>query len=936
MKWSEVISEDQYKAQSPEKKKEIRDQYFNEVITPQLEPEYIERAKNDFYKDTENMEPDVFKSSSPKSEIPKKIWQGIGTQLHNVPVVGEALNTAENLYNIFNDSESDSEKWKRIENMPKGEERNKAMYGQQTLQDTLEDPTDLMSLGYGLGKLAVRGVGKISGKIASKGIENIGGRKLAGILGETVSEDILKKEIPTISEVALPATAKEIKSLPTYKDILSVPINDIDKLDSTTIKLLGNKTTSNKIENISPYINKLSERLGDDAQVIINDSIPDVNRLGENKLLKNLSDAIYRKENIGDYGSITKIVNHQKIFPDGSKSVPVYEAEMNIMKDLPLMEKPQGLLEPSNRYIDKLGESFKDLTYRSMQKAEHLKNIEYAIDKKEIEQLKKSLPKKSSERIMEHAVAQQAGGKEILSKMKRIAPELTDKELEAYNLMRSKYESLYDRLQEARKLSGKDPFPKVDNYFTFFKNLEEMNKEGINPVLAKMDVISDFINPKSTPFAFAKKRLKNDIGVEMDAFNVFNKYNHSALQHIYLSPEISKAQALTRKLEDGTEKGFKLMNENPYAFEAINQWINDVAGKKVYTSIGGKKLKWLDNIAEKVNKNLIYSVLSFNFDSAAKQFLSLRNTYPEVGLKNLVNGIRMNLIPEWRKFAFDKSAVLNTRFFETGIEEALNGSGKIKSKFGKIKSKFGKIGVTPLQMLDAESARSTWLASYSKAIKDKMLPKKAIDYADDVVIRTQGSANKIDRTPLTRTGAGKALTLFQTFANSDYQYFKKDILGIGGNNKFNPSKLTKYIVATALLNKIYQDGFGMDAFPNPIKEIEKSKAEGDSNSKAIFNALMAMASIYPMVRSAKYGKTIGGSAINSIEKSLDKLNKGKNLDLLGGLLELGKLGGIPGYGQIVKRYNISQRGGNTKDIIKGNYPKKKKGILNIGKISNIK
>jgi hypothetical protein len=929
MKWSEVISEDQYKAQSPEKKSEIRDQYFNEVIVPQLDPEYIERAKNDFYKDTENIEPDVFKSNSPKSEIPKKIWQGIGAQLHNVPVVGEALNTAENLYNTFNDSESDSEKWNRIQNMPKGEERNKAMYEQQTLQDTLEDPTDLMSLGYGLGKLAVKGAGKIAGKVAAKGIENIGEKKLAGILGETAAEDVLKKEIPNVSEIALPTTTKEIKSLPSYRDILSVPINDIDKLDSTAIKLLGNKTTSNKIEDISPYINKLSERLGNDAQAIINDSTPDVERLGENKLLKNLSDAVYRKENMGDYGSITKVVNHQKIFPDGAKSVPVYEAEMNIMKDLPYMEKPQGLLEPSNRYIDKLGEPFKDLTYRSMQKAEHLKNIEYAIDKKEINQLKKSLPSNSSERIMEHAVAQQSGGEEILSKMKRTAPELTDKELNAYDLMRSKYESLYDRLQEARKLSGKEPFPKVDNYFTFFKNLDEMNKEGINPVLAKMDVISDFINPKSTPFAFAKKRLKNDIGVEMDAFNVFNKYNHSALQHIYLSPEISKAQALTRKLEDGTEKGFKLMDKNPYAFEALNQWINDVAGKKVYTSIGSKKLKWLDNIAEKANKNLVYSVLSFNFDSAAKQFLSLRNTYPEVGLRNLANGIKMNLIPGWRKFAFDKSAVLSTRFFETGIEEALNGSGKIKSKLGKI-------GVTPLQMLDAESARATWLASYSKAIKDKMPSKKAIDYADDVVIRTQGSANKMDRTPLTRTGTGRALTLFQTFANSDYQYLKKDILGIGENNKFNPSKLTKYIVATALLNKIYQDGLGMDAFFNPIREIEKSKDEGDSNAKAVFNALMETASVHPMMGSAKYGKTIGGSAISSIEKSLSKLNKGKKLDLLGGLLELGKLGGVPGYGQIVKRYNISQQGGNSEDILKGNYPKKKNGMLNIGKIPNIK
>jgi len=995
-KWSDIYNGELYQKAPLEEKIAVQKDYFDKIIAPQVkeqgddidevwndfkskypvakdEPSYkgiigrkitnaaqgskLENTLGNFYDKVREVIPDSIKSlagsigpkpydpNEPVEQAPSDVFTYSPGDTQNKRLIKSFLNSgiASNpLLSIYTTALGGSEELPNIQEKP-GE--RPIVAGAQALSP-LEDPISSNILFGG----ALRG---ITTPALTKGIQGLKSGLVDAISGITggasdagaiIGEKIYQKIAPKIAQRSL---MKGIKNAPEINSLLDVPSEMVEKLKPDEIRHLGTKVTSNKVEEIAPYINRLAERLGqEDAANVIKNNMDIIDAVGENKLLHELSEAVYRKETIGQYGSVTEIVNKAKPITremaDGTKFVefnkpPVYAAELNMLKKLPIMEEnkffqlpsrekvfQQGLYTPSNRVFDDLGEDFKNLTYKRLARAEHLKNLEYDKTKIEMKNLFKGISNKSSERIGTYAVAQQKDGMSILNTMKKTVPELNEQEISIYNTIRSKYEDLYKRIQEARIKSGLEPFEKVENYFTFFKDIGDMERAGVNPILAKKDVIDKFIRPNATSFAFAKERIRNARAVDLDAHRVFNKYNHSALNHIYMSPEIAKTQALNRTLQDG-DKVFRLIDVNPYASEFLDQWTSDIAGKKVWTQLGGRKLKGLDNFMEKANRNLTYSVLSYNFDSAAKQFLAFRNTLPEIGTANLMKGVEMNLSPVWRKYALKNSAHLNSRFFETGIEDVLN---DVKG----IQRKLGNAGITPLKLLDAETARSTWLGAFNKSMKATKDTKKAIDYADDVVIRTQGSASKLDRAPISRTPTGKAASLFQTFAISDWNYLKKDVFGIGHGKKFHPGKLTKYVIATAIANKIYNDGLGMDAFPNPIKALETSADEGNSNAKIAFDVAMEMSGVHPVLGSAKYGFSVGGAAIKTIGNSFEKLSKGKNLDVLGALMETAKLVGIPGYGQALKIGKGLSKGSTLPEAIHGKYKKKEKDEFDIPEI----
>jgi len=709
-----------------------------------------------------------------------------------------------------------------------------------------------------------------------------------------------------------------------YKSILDIP-EKIATMGSDDLVKYGNRVKpTDDFDKIAPAVSRLSDRLGqDDTAKIIQDNMERFEKTNEADLVKELSNAVWRKEKFGNYGSISKVVNNQKVI-DGTKTMPVYEAEMNLLKSQPIIKEQQKLLEPSNRYFDKVPQ-LKELLYKPAQKADHLSKVEYAETLSNLNKF--NLSKKESERIMTYAVSQQKGGNEILQNMKKTVPDLTEKEIQAYDFMRNKYEDLYTRLNDARKLSGKKPFNKVDNYFTFFKQLENATDRGFNPVHANNDIINEFVNPNMTPFAFAKERIKNKLPVELDAKNVFKKYLHSSLENINFSPVITKANKLTNNLYDDAGNIFKLSDTNPHLANFIKNWSADLAGKKEITKIGGVQLKTLDKFAKRANQNLVYSVLSWNARSALMQPLAARNTLVEIGLPNTLKGFEMNLSPVWRKFAMDKSNVLKGRIFESGVEEAM-------TKAKGIARALGDIGIKPLQYLDMETAKGTWLGAYNKAIKSKMAQQAAIDYADDVIVRTQGSASRLDKTPITRTPVGKALALFQTFATADYQLLKKDILGIGKSmpKKEVFKKFMRYMAATEMFN-IALEQAGIDTpFPNPYKTIQESAENGDSTGITALKVIEDFATVHPMLGSLKYGRTFGGSALNTLQKAYDDLKTKKEVDLSKFLVDVVKvtglpvIGAVPGLGMAERFKRIKDLGGSNWQALTGKYPDRKKGI----------
>ena len=930
MAWKDVVATDDYKSLSKEDRTDLRERYFQKNVAPKIQNDSDpEDSKKMWYGITEDLDPDLKQGGflSSMKDFASKAGEGFAAGYEaspGIPAIGRGLKS------LFENTEpSNREKWEQATAIKDPQQRMSAIKDLDVAEAQLLGPEVDIPLTIATGGTA---------KLLKEGVTRGLGRALAKDIGSSITggiSDIAEAGIKTgIKKLSTKQMLKQLKNEQVPTELFQVAREKVKDLTPEQVKDLGIVVRNNEVPEIAPYITELSNRVGvDEAQKVVKNFLPDIERNGEHRLLNELSDAVYRKETIGDMGDVNKIVSNSKMknykLKDGTvftgRQNPVYEAELNILKELPVMKKTQGVMEPSNRYIDRLGDNFKKITSDRVRQATHLKNLEYGDVARNINKYKKDLGKKSSERIGIYATAMQKDGKELLEKHRIKIPELSEKEMEAYQYMRGEYEKLYNRLNEARLRSGKEPFGKRQDYFTFFKELDKANAEGFNPVTAKLDTLENFMRPKTTAFRFSKERSKNDLMVDLDSFNVFKKYNLSALEHIHLSPELAKIKSFNNILNDNGKK-FVLREVNPYAAEFLDQWVFDNLGGESSTKLGLKSLKPIDNFFKKMNKNLIYSTLSYNLDSAVKQALALRNSISEIGARNVAKGVEMNMSPKWRNFVKQRSGAFHSRIFESGIDEAMKGSKKLKEKIGRA-------GLTPLQKLDEETARITWLGSFKDGLDKYGNTEKAIRYADDILIRTQGSASRIDKAPISRTPMGRTFSLFQTFANSDWRYLKHDVLGLGKDGqKLNKNKLFRYLVSTAVLNKVYNDGFGMDAFPNPIKALEEAEAQGHTGARKALDAIIEVASVHPLFGSAKYGSTVGGAAVNTIMNIYDKLQDGKGVDPVAGILEAVKLAGVPGAGRIAKRYNIYKKGGTGRDVIFGNYPDRKKKQLGIGKI----
>jgi hypothetical protein len=383
--------------------------------------------------------------------------------------------------------------------------------------------------------------------------------------------------------------------------------------------------------------------------------------------------------------------------------------------------------------------------------------------------------------------------------------------------------------------------------------------------------------------------------------------------------------------EDGTTKTWKLADHNPYLDEFLKEWSGDLAGKKRGFKVGGVEFDKLDRFANWANKNLIYSSLAGNLRSTLVQPLAFRNTVTGLGLRDTLQGINLNTNTGWRNFARNNSNVLKTRLFEHGFEETAKGN-KLSKTARKVQERIGDLELSGLKRLDMETATASWLGAFNKAKKQNLSMKESIDFADDFVTKTQGSASKIDRIPIARTPTGRMFSLFQTFATYDYTFLKKNVLGIVTNMpKSEKVKAAfRWLAATEMAN-LALDAVGVDSpFPDPIKSIKESAENGDSSAKAAFNMLQEFMSVNPIFGSAKYGQTFGGAAINTIEDAIELTKKGKDIPYGDIAITVGKLSGIPGLSPAARAVKIKSEGGSNWDALIGNYPKKKKKGLGVG------
>ena len=611
----------------------------------------------------------------------------------------------------------------------------------------------------------------------------------------------------------------------------------------------------------------------------------------------------------------------------GKPVIAIYKHELNIVRELPDIKQTQ--LTPSDWYFDRLGREAKDLFYWPVKKAEKAIHTAIGTMRKSVKVMRRSLPRKSSERIGIYSASRQKAGENTLEAMGKKIPKLTSKEMDAYNEMRVGYEHLYNQLQEARILAGKEPFPKVENYSTFFRAMDDAAELGKTP----LDMDGRWLHERMTPFGFAKERKFNTGDIDLDAFRVYQKYSKAAIKHIHMAEPVARGRELLMTFGKGTDR-FKLTEESPQTARALTEWLDVQSGKRQvgeYFRTPPVAVKAL----MRLSKNMTWAVLSFNARSVTVQGTAIAGTYAEIGERYTAIGIAHLFNPKSVKDAFHRSHVLETRFgsFDANVADAMAQAGLSKGVLGKAQKAVdvvGYLGMLPLGMLDLTTATASWMGAFRKALKvDKLSHEAARKYADALVIRTQASAMGSDIAPIQRTALGKAAVPFQTWVIRNWTFLTREVLGIGNpaiTNKQAMKKVVRLLLGYTLINMFYENILGINSpFPTPGKAYELAKRKGENKLETALRVGREVVEPLPVVGGAvRYGSTPLG-AIAQVAGETVMLGAGRYTRATPYEV-FGKIAGVPGTVQAGKYLRGRKRGETQLGSAIGRYSEKKKGL----------
>lgn len=566
----------------------------------------------------------------------------------------------------------------------------------------------------------------------------------------------------------------------------------------------------------------------------------------------------------------------------------------------------------SRQIENSFGTPMKRMVVDSLRAVEH----NYVVENKSVqesikafEKEAKSYSKKTPERLGAWLIAQQENGKETLIKMEVEVPTLTEKEMKFADKIKDDLAKMFNRVNAARNVAGLAPIEGVKNYFTFLRKFSIAEELGFNPMVMPKEMWDKLdVHPKSFTFGFGKERVKSDRSVELDAFHVLGRYNQAALRTVHMTPVIGKLQ----RIFEATE----FEKQDPVGYQYMQKTLDYIAGMKQASNVPAV----INKTASIINKNVGAFILSYNIDSAFIQPTAIVNTLAKIGPKYAAEGVAGIMSPSMRKFAVAKSKVLLGRIHDISVDEMKKG---FYGTYGKVRGKAIDVGTYPLRLLDYNTAMASWIGSYKHAVKYlKMDEKGAARFADDTVVKTQGSASRIDLAPIQRTPIGKSATLFQTFVINNWNFLLDDIIKNKNLSYAERSKqLAGILVAGGLSNTLIRMTgdtvpifSGNTPFPSPLYAFYKEYSESEDGAKALKESGREMLSIVPVLGGgARFGGRAAFGAAGQLGFDVFDMAAGKGNK---SPLYLGaKIAGAPGGQQIykwLKKWEAYQKEQNKK------------------------
>ena len=343
-----------------------------------------------------------------------------------------------------------------------------------------------------------------------------------------------------------------------------------------------------------------------------------------------------------------------------------------------------------------------------------------------------------------------------LENLKRDFPDTWQKLQNATNVIRNKYDTYLEEINEVLKDNGYDPIPKRKDYFRHFEELNDLF--SILGVPTKVDDIPTDLNgmtadlkPGKQFFANALQRKGNK--TTYSAIKGIDGYLDGAMNILYHTKDIQKLRTLDKYIRDtyGQTKGLaeaSTMTDEQKA-KRINQineghlsefaaWLteytNALAGKKsrldrgIEEMFGRKAYKYLNLIKKQVGANMT----GLNINSALSNFISVTQAAPKTNKKALVKGTIDTVKNIFKNDGFiDKSDFLTTRF----------GTDKLAKNWWQ---KAGDVGQIFMSATDYFTANLITRSKYQEFLDKGYTEAEAIKKADEFADRLMAGRGKGD------------------------------------------------------------------------------------------------------------------------------------------------------------------------------------------------
>jgi hypothetical protein len=460
-----------------------------------------------------------------------------------------------------------------------------------------------------------------------------------------------------------------------------------------------------------------------------------------------------------------------------------------------------------------------------------------------------------------------------------------------YNFGLKLGEELFMAINKARLISGLEPIGKVENYFPFLVNVYEAMKNGVDLTSGSRLQVEPYLANDVIPWRHAKKRWGTKVPIELNFEKILAQYADSATNHIHMAPIISKVRDLTDKImgevtdpqtgKVSNKVVVNLADQAPNFYEMLTKTVNYIAtGKAV-----GELTPWLDKKIRALTKNTGMAIVSGGFRIMFVQPTSfLFNAYKDLGAKYAIKGVEGYLNDSMRTYALKKGNLVG-RANETALLETFSdlmyrhssGTGTLKDRASAIYQAIGEKGAEGTTILDRMSATLTWIGAYKMA-KDNPTKygftreQEFINFANDIVTKTQASASKLGRAPVQRSAVGGMLTQFWTFSIAQWNDVMRGVLGYKNPTVKNAERFTKLfrmVVAASILSTIYEDFLGVRTpIPSPLRAMKTAYDKGDESIDVLWEGMKEIMQLFPPTAGARYGFELGGPVGTAVNRTI--------------------------------------------------------------------